>query len=97
MAKRRPLTNTEGEVRELTAEDAAHAVPFSALPESEQELLLSLRKRGPQRAPRKVPISIRLSPDVAEGLRATGQGWQNRADEALRSWLQRNSSRRARS
>jgi uncharacterized protein (DUF4415 family) len=24
---------------------------------------------------------------VAEGLRATGNGWQVRADEALRSWL----------
>ena len=34
-----------------------------------------------------VPVSIRLSADVAEGLRATGNGWQGRADEALRSWL----------
>jgi uncharacterized protein (DUF4415 family) len=91
MAKRKPgrkqLTNSDGEVRELTAEDAAKAVPFSGLPEDEQTMLLSLRKRGPQKAPRKVPISIRLSPDVAEGLRATGEGWQRRADEVLRSWL----------
>jgi uncharacterized protein (DUF4415 family) len=97
MAKRKPLTDAEGEVRELTAEDAAHAVPFSALPEDERKMLLSLRKRGPQKAPRKVPISIRLSTDVAAGLRATGAGWQNRADEALRSWLKRNHSAGARS
>ncbi len=70
MAKRRRLTDAEGEVRNLTAADAALAKPFSALPRTEQETLLSLRKRGPQKAPRKVPISIRLSPDVAEGLRA---------------------------
>ncbi|MGB7546962.1 MAG: BrnA antitoxin family protein [Terracidiphilus sp.] len=87
MANRKILTNSEGEVRELTAQDVAEAVPFSALPEAEQKMLLKLRKRGPQRAPRKVPISIRLSPDVAEGLRATGSGWQGRAEEALRSWL----------
>jgi uncharacterized protein (DUF4415 family) len=91
MANRKPghkqLTNSDGEVRELTAEDAAKAVSFSGLPESEQIMLLSLRKRGPQKAPRKIPISIRLSPDVAEGLRATGEGWQRRADEVLRSWL----------
>lgn len=87
MASRKPLTNADGEVRELTARDAAAAVPFSALPEAERKMLLSLRKRGPQKAPRKVPISIRLSPDVAEGLRATGTGWQRRADEVLRSWL----------
>jgi len=37
-----------------------------------------------------VPISIRLSPEVAKGLRATGRGWQSRADDALRAWLRRN-------
>ncbi len=87
MASRRPLIDEDGEVREITAEDVALFKPFSALPETEQKVLLKLRRRGPQKAPRKVPISIRLSPDVAEGLRATGNGWQGRADEALRSWL----------
>jgi uncharacterized protein (DUF4415 family) len=76
-----------GEVREITAEDVVRFKPFSALPAAEQKVLLKLRKRGPQKSPKKVPISIRLSPDVAEGLRATGNGWQGRADEALRSWL----------
>ena len=87
MASRKPLTDAEGEVRELTAEDARSSVPFSALPEAEQRLLGSLRRRGRQKTPRKVPVSIRLSPEVAEGLRATGSGWQSRADDALRSWL----------
>ena len=87
MANRKPLIDEDGEVRELTAEDVALFKPFSALPTAEQKVLLKLRKRGPQKAPKKVPISIRLSPDVAEGLRATGNGWQGRADEALRSWL----------
>jgi len=96
MAKRKPLTDAAGEVRELTAADAAAAKPFSSLPEAEQKMLLSLRKRGPQKAPPKVPISIRLSPDVAEGLRATGEGWQSRADEALRSWLRGSKAKVAR-
>jgi uncharacterized protein (DUF4415 family) len=87
MANRKRLTNREGEVRDLMAQDAAKAVAFSALPDAERKMLLNLRRRGPQKAPRKIPISIRLSPDVAEGLRATGTGWQRRADEALRSWL----------
>ena len=71
----------------VSAEDVALFKPFSTLPEAEQKVLKNLRRRGPQRAPRKVPISIRLSPDVAAGLRATGNGWQRRADEVLRSWL----------
>ena len=39
MAKQEPLTNDEGEVRELTEEDLAHFVPFSALPIELQKLL----------------------------------------------------------
>ncbi len=89
MANRRPLTHDDGEVRELTAQDATEAVTFSALPVSEQKMLLKLGKRGPQKAPRKIPVSIRLSTDVVEALRATGNGWQGRADEALRAWLTR--------
>lgn len=96
MAKRKPLIDMEGKVRELTAEEIARAVPFSALPEAEQRMLKSLWRRGPQKSPRKVPVSIRLSPDVADGLRASGAGWQSRADQALRSWLLENGQRRAR-
>jgi uncharacterized protein (DUF4415 family) len=69
---------------EWTRKDFARAVPIGGLPARVQR---ALRKRGPQKAPKKVPISIRISPDVAEGLRATGAGWQRRADDALRSWL----------
>jgi uncharacterized protein (DUF4415 family) len=87
MANRKPLIDEDGEVREITAEDVALFKSFSALPMAEQKVLRKLGKRGPQKAPRKVPISIRLSPDVAEALRATGNGWQSRADEALREWL----------
>ena len=43
MSSRRPLTDSEGEVRELTTCDAAEAVPFSALPEGERRMILSLR------------------------------------------------------
>jgi uncharacterized protein (DUF4415 family) len=82
----KPLTNAAGEVRELTKKDFAGFISFSQLPEHERAVLSS-RKRGAQLAPKKVPVSIRLSPDVLEGLRATGEGWQTRADEALRRWL----------
>ena len=44
MANQRPLTNEEGEVRELTEKDFAQFVPFSALP-AELRQLLSSEKR----------------------------------------------------
>jgi hypothetical protein len=39
MANPKPLTNSEGEVRELMEEDFARFVPFSALPAKLQTLL----------------------------------------------------------
>jgi uncharacterized protein (DUF4415 family) len=96
MANRKPLIDEDGEVREIKAKDVALFKPFSSLPEAERKVLLKIRKRGPQKTPKKVPISIRLSPDVAEGLRATGSGWQVRADGVLRSWLAGTGKRKAR-
>ncbi len=86
MSKRQNSKKPSDDNPTWVGKDFAQAVPFSGLPQSLQAKL-SARKRGPQRSPTKVPVSIRLSPDVAEGLRATGEGWQTRADEALRLWL----------
>jgi uncharacterized protein (DUF4415 family) len=43
--------------------------------------------RGPQKAPTKKAISLRLSPDVLAGFRNTGTGWQTRIDSVLRAHL----------
>jgi uncharacterized protein (DUF4415 family) len=43
--------------------------------------------RGPQKAPTKKAIAIRLSQDVIENFKATGVGWQSRIDDALRTFL----------
>jgi hypothetical protein len=51
MAKRKPLTATAGEVRELSREDTARLVPSSALLQFERAMLSS-RKR-PQKVPAK--------------------------------------------
>ena len=89
MPKRKPLTDSEGEVRELTARDLKTARRFSGLPASERARLL--RVRGPQKAPTKERITIRLSRDVVSRFRASGAGWQVRVDDALRARLRRNS------
>lgn len=46
-------------------------------------------QRGPQKAPTKELISIRVDRDVVAAYRATGAGWQVRANEALRSYVMR--------
>ena len=67
---------------ELTKEDFAKAKPFAeALP----NLAASIRKgRGPNKAPTKKLVSLRLSGKVLEAYKAKGPGWQSRIDEDLR-------------
>jgi len=42
------------------------------------------KTRGPQKSPKKIPVSLRLSPEVVERFKAKGPGWQRRIDEALK-------------
>ncbi len=85
MPKSKPLIDAKGEVRELTAADMKRFRPAKAvLPGT---LLARLKVRGPQKAPTKERITIRLSPEVVQPFRATGEGWQTRVDAALKEWL----------
>ncbi|MBK5968251.1 MULTISPECIES: BrnA antitoxin family protein [Thiorhodovibrio] len=45
------------------------------------------RTRDAQKAPTKVFATVRFDADVLEGLRATGDGWQTRVNDAMRDWL----------
>jgi uncharacterized protein (DUF4415 family) len=73
---------------EWTEEDFARAKPVDELPPRVRDALLKAfpktKLRGTQRAPRKIPVSIRLSPEVVEHFKAGGPGWQSRIDEALK-------------
>ena len=46
-------------------------------------------QRGPQKSPTKELISLRVDRDVAAAYRATGPGWQTRANEALRAYAKK--------
>ena len=49
-------------------------------------------QRGPQKAPTKELISIRLSPEVVEYFRSTGEGWQGRINGVLSRYVRRHKS-----
>lgn len=78
---------------EPTDEEWAHARPAREVliedfgEEAAAELLKP--KRGPQKAPCKIPICIRLSAEVIEHFKADGPGWQSRIDAALKEWIKR--------
>lgn len=46
-------------------------------------------KRGPQKAPTKKLVSLRLSPEVIDHFKSTGPGWQTRIDGALREAIRK--------
>ena len=46
-------------------------------------------QRGPQRAPTKKLVSLRLSREVIKHFKATGAGWQTRIDETLKSAIEK--------
>jgi uncharacterized protein (DUF4415 family) len=69
---------------EWTDEDFAQARPaVEMLPAEVYTDLTTRRRRGPGRRPAKVPVTIKLEPDVLSRLRASGPGWQVRAAAVL--------------
>ncbi len=91
MSKRLKSEQPDHDNPEWSAESVLRARPArQVLPElfgatTAQALL---RPRGrPKSEVTKQRITIRLSPDVLDGFRQTGDGWQTRMDAALREWL----------
>ena len=87
MQKRRPpLTDEEGEVRELTREDFRGMRPVrAAMPELIEAMEAFRRKLGrPKAEAPKVHIGFRLAPDVVASIKASGRGYNARVERALR-------------
>jgi uncharacterized protein (DUF4415 family) len=69
-----------------------HPIRSNSYAELKQKLAERRRRRGergPQKAPTKIALSLRLSPDVVAHFRATGEGWQTRIDEVLQRYVAR--------
>lgn len=82
---------TDDENPEWTDEMFAKARPArEVLGDAVVDALMSRprgRPKGSTKADRKVSISLRVDPEVLEGYRATGPGWQTRMSEALAAGL----------
>lgn len=80
---------TPYDVSDAKAVDAFWA---DAIPHKGVEELRRLRgQRGPQKAPVKEAISIRLDTEVLTAFRRSGDGWQTRVNVALGDWLKEHS------
>lgn len=96
----KPLIDDDGEVRELTESDFARMRPLKEVMPAEfvemvlghqakmEKLgLMTPRTRGKQKAPTKQSVTIRLSREVVDAFKATGQGWQTRINDALLQYI----------
>jgi uncharacterized protein (DUF4415 family) len=72
------------DIPELTEEDMKNALPISEVPLLAQFYERMRGMRGPQKAPVKERVGLRLDADVVEHFRATGSGWQARVNEILK-------------
>lgn len=96
MRKRKPLTNEEGEVRELELADFRAARPakdvlppdlYTALVKESEKRRVG--QRGPGKRPAKVTMSFRFDSDLAESIKDTGAGYSRRVADVLRKAFRR--------
>jgi len=82
----KPLTDEEGEVRELTLADFRRMKPIrEVMPELLEAVENYRRERGrPKAVSPKVHIGFRLAADVVESIKASGPGYNARVEQALR-------------
>lgn len=84
--RKRP-SRPDDENPEWTVEEIRNARPLKeVLPALYEEMRRYQGQRGLQKKPTKELISLRVDRDVAEALRSSGQGWQTRANGALRAY-----------
>ena len=71
---------------EWTEEDFARAKPSSEIFGPEVMAFLVRQPGRPKMDPAKAKqaISLRVAPDILDAMRATGRGWQTRAEAILR-------------
>ena len=95
---RKNTSRPDHENPEWTAQEIREARPLmEVLPGETAAAIRRYRgQRGPQKSPTKELISLRVDRDVVAAYRATGPGWQTRANDALRAYAKSALVRRAR-
>jgi uncharacterized protein (DUF4415 family) len=84
------VIETDPENPEWTHENFARARPAKeVLPPDLYEAAIKRYRgqRGPQKAPVKQDIKLRIDRDIIATFKATGRGWQSRMNDALRRAL----------
>lgn len=96
MIEKSPTTPTEwvdpDDAPELTAEFFDKGAPMiGGRIVSWEEYAREARKRGmPMNSEDKVPVTIFYDAEIVTAFKSTGEGWQQRMNDALSEWLKSN-------
>lgn len=87
---RPPLTDDDGEVRQLSREDVKLFRPIAEVDPGMLDAMRGLKKGGrPKVAAPKAHIGFRMAADLVEGIKETGKGYNVRVEKVLRDALAR--------
>lgn len=86
---RPPLTNEDGEVRELTADDFKDMRPIAEVDPGLADALKAMRNKGgrPKVENPRAHIAFRWDRDLVATIKATGKGYNARVEKVLREAL----------
>jgi uncharacterized protein (DUF4415 family) len=89
---RKNMSRPDSDNPEWTPDEIRAAKPLiKLLPKKTAEAIRRSRgQRGAQKTATKELISLRIDRDVLAAYRATGTGWQTRANQALREYVSKN-------
>jgi len=84
---KKPGNNPKTDWEELDSPPLTTEVLSRMRPVKESHPGIPRRVRGVQKTPTKIPVSLRLSPQVIDFFKAKGKGWQTLLDKALQEYI----------
>ena len=83
---RPPLTDEDGEVRELTTEDLQHFRPIAEVDPGMVEIMTALKDKGgrPRAVRPRMHIGFRWDPDLVASIKASGKNYNTRIEQIIR-------------
>ena len=83
---RPPLTDEDGEMRELTAEDMKLFRPIAEVAPGLADAMKAMRNKGgrPRVDAPRAHITFRWDPDLVASIKATGRGFNARVEKIIR-------------
>ncbi|MCF6297767.1 MAG: BrnA antitoxin family protein [Flavobacteriaceae bacterium] len=85
--KHKPKEINKADWNSVDSPELSKDVLFKMTSVKENHPHIPNKVRGPQKEPLKIPVSIRLSPDIIEFFKTEGKGWQTKANNILREYV----------